>query len=59
MSYSNVEVKVTVKVDGERVGRRKITFDRVSSLQEGMNVLHETQGAVADLARELRVKAGV
>jgi hypothetical protein len=59
MSFSNVEVKITVKVDGQRVGRRKITRDRVSSLEDGAQLLSITQTSVQDLAKELRAKAGV
>lgn len=60
MAYNNVEVKITVKVDGKRVGRRKITFDTVGDLQDGQWLLAETtNAAVVDLAQELRVKAGV
>lgn len=58
MSYQNVEVKVTVKVNGERVGRRKVTREQVSSLEDGRQLLAATQTAVADLALELRRKVG-
>ena len=57
--YNNVEVKITVKVDGKRVGRKKLTAASVSSLREGQVLRDRSMAAVAELANELRVKVGV
>lgn len=59
MAFRNVEVKITVKVDGERVGRRKVSAKQVGSLEDGAQVLLRSQQAVTDLADELRAKVGV
>ncbi len=59
MSFDNVEVKVTVKVNGERVGRRKVTRTSVSSVQDGRSLLNDTHRAVDALAGELRARVGV
>ena len=59
MSYSDVEVRITVRVNGERVGRRKIKRSHVLSLDDGRELLDDTYSAVDSLANELRIKAGV
>lgn len=58
MSYRDVEVRISVRVEGERVGRRKITRRRVRSLDDGRELLEDAHAAVDSLADELRYKAG-
>jgi hypothetical protein len=57
MSY-NTEVKITVKVDGQKVAKRTLTAD-VGSLGDGQRLLRDTNEAVFGIANELRTKAGV
>ena len=59
MSYSDVEVRISVRVNGERVGRRKIKRARVRNLEDGRQLLDDTYSAVDSLADELRIKIGV
>jgi hypothetical protein len=56
--YSDVEVRISVRVDGERVGRRKVKRARVRSLDDGRELLDDTHSAVDSLASELRDLAG-
>lgn len=54
----NVEVKITVKVDGKRVARRKLQRP-VNSLEDGAKLLHQAHNAVDAIAHDLRNQAGV
>lgn len=56
--YSDVEVRVSVRVNGERVGRRKVRRASVNSLDDGRQLLDDTHVAVDSLASELRDLAG-
>lgn len=59
MSYSNVEVKITVKVDGQRVGRSKVARERVGSVADGRSLRNAVHDEVDLLATKLARKAGV
>jgi hypothetical protein len=53
MARNGVEVRISVRVDGRRVGRRKIKRS-VSSLNDGRELLDDTHVAVDALADELQ-----
>lgn len=57
MSY-NATVKITVKVDGEKVATRKVEAS-VASVEQGRALLTETHAAADDIASELAGHLGV
>ncbi len=50
MARNGVEVRISVRVDGKRVGRRKIKRSSVRSLSDGQELLDDTHTAVDALA---------
>lgn len=57
MSY-DTKVTITVQVDGEKVAKRKVRR-AVGNVESGTVLLQEVQAAAADIARELKDRAGV
>lgn len=57
MAY-NAQVTITVKVDGQKVAKRKVKAE-VGNVEGGKALVDQAKAAIDGLARELGERAGV